>query len=422
MISGFLDDYKVLPPKLKFLFQITATLLMIYLSKNILHTFGNLFSFGEIELGMMAIPVTVFCTVGVINAINMIDGLDGLAGGLTFISLLTFSVLAYLNGQSELMLVSISIAAAVLAFLKYNSPPASLFMGDAGSLSLGFALAYLSIALTQWEGSRVSPVVPLLVLAVPIVDTVTIMTRRIMKGRSPFEADRFHTHHILIRLGLSKEAAVKVLLTVSLIMAFIGIVGVVEEIPEHKLFSVFALYFLLCFISSFYIKETFVLWARFRRKRACAGIMHLNNILMTVVKILIKLHILDRAERYNVNLRLKCLDQGNRFFEGEVLNISKGGLCIQMDKLIFPRNTLEVYTDLPIPDNDKRFKVAAEVVWLRKGYNGYIYGLKFCNLSFQQQRAFAEFLETLKQKERPFNIHIVIVDDDPVVRDVLKTR
>jgi len=400
MISGFLDDYRELQPRLKFIFQITAALLMIYLSDNVLHTFGDLFSFGEINLGAMAIPATVFCTVGVINAINMIDGLDGLAGGLSFISLLAFSVLASLNGQRELMLVSICLAAAVMAFLKYNFSPASLFMGDAGSLSLGFALGYLSIALTQWEGSRVSPVVPLLVLSVPLVDTVTIMTRRLMKGRSPFEADRFHTHHILIRLGLSREAAVKVLLAISLTMALIGIAGVVAEIPDHKLFSVFALYFLLCFISSFYIKETFMLKARFRRRRRCVG-MFLNSLLVAVVKILIKLHILDRAERYNVNLRLECVDQSSRSFEGEVLNISKGGLCAQMDGLIFPGNTLEVDIALPLPNNEKRFKAVAEVGWLRREYNGYRYGMKFRNLSSRQQRILSEFIEALKEEAEP---------------------
>ncbi len=405
MISGFLDDYKELTPRLKFIFQIAAAMLMTYLSNNVLYTFGDLFSIGEIEFSIVALPVTVFCTVGIINAINMIDGLDGLAGGLSFVSLVAFSMLAYLNGQNELMIISMALAAAVLAFLRYNCPPASLFMGDAGSLSLGFALVYISIALTQWKGSRVAPVIPLLVLAVPIVDTVTIMIRRILRGRSPFEADRYHTHHILLRLGLGKETAAKVLIGISIIMSSIAIFGVIKGVPEHWLFVVFVFYFLLCFTLSFYIKESLMLRARFRRKRACAGYW-LNNILMVLVRILIRLKILRRQERYIVSLRLTCMDQNNRSFKGRILNISKGGLCAEMNELILHKDSLRINIKLPRLDEDKPLNASAEIVWLSKADSGYKYGLRFLNLSKGQQAVLYNFLESLKEREEIYGIPV----------------
>lgn len=173
-IVGFLDDFRELNHRLKFLAQIGASAFMIFFSKTVLLSFGDLLSFGPINLGIFTIPMTIFCTVGVINAINMIDGLDGLAGSISLIGFVAFSIFAYLNRQTELMLLSLALCGAVAGFLRYNWHPSRLFMGDSGSLFLGFSLAFLSIAITQTNDSLVPPVAPLLILAVPVVDTITI--------------------------------------------------------------------------------------------------------------------------------------------------------------------------------------------------------------------------------------------------------
>jgi pimeloyl-ACP methyl ester carboxylesterase len=117
------------------------------------------------------------------------------------------------------MLLSLALCGAVFAFLKYNWSPSRVFMGDAGSLCLGFSLTFLSIAITQKEGSVVSPVAPLLVLALPVTDTVTVMIKRMMRGRSPFHADKYHFHHILLRFGFDKKGAVRVILILSSLLS-----------------------------------------------------------------------------------------------------------------------------------------------------------------------------------------------------------
>jgi UDP-GlcNAc:undecaprenyl-phosphate GlcNAc-1-phosphate transferase len=123
-------------------------------------------------------------------------------------------------------------------------------MGDAGSLFLGFALAFASIHTTQGEGSVVNPVVPLLILAVPITDTLTLIAKRLIIGRNPFSADTFHLHHMLIRFGLNKKQAVIVILALCAVLSLAGILGTVFKVPGHVMFIFFLVYFLIHFCSS----------------------------------------------------------------------------------------------------------------------------------------------------------------------------
>lgn len=255
-IVGFLDDFKELHYRWKFIAQILAAAIMIHYSKTALVSFGDLLSFGSINIGIFAVsPVTIFCTLGVINAINMIDGVDGLAGGVSLIAFIPFAILAYINQQMNIMLLSIALIGTVLGFLRYNWYPSKVFMGDAGSFFLGFSLAFLSIYITQVKGSVVPPVAALLILTVPIVDTVTVMTKRIIKGKSPFLADQTHLHHILLSFGLGKKRTVIVILALSAMFSCIGIIGTIFEIPEYYLFLIFSIYFILYFLSSFFIRH-----------------------------------------------------------------------------------------------------------------------------------------------------------------------
>jgi UDP-GlcNAc:undecaprenyl-phosphate GlcNAc-1-phosphate transferase len=241
--AGLADDMLDVSSRFKFAAQIAASLLMIYASDTVISSFGNLLYLGPIETGRLAAPLTVFCTVGVINAINMADGLDGLAGGQTLIGLVAFSFLARLNGQPELFLLSLALAGAVVGFLKYNWHPASLFMGDAGSLPLGFSLAYLSVATTQTGAGHVSPVIPLLILALPITDCIVVMLKRISKRRGPFYPDRTHLHHILLKFGMDKKAAVVVILCASAVLSAAALAGAVLKVPDYYLFLFFSVFF-----------------------------------------------------------------------------------------------------------------------------------------------------------------------------------
>lgn len=272
-IVGFFDDFRELNHRLKFVAQIIASIIMVYFSQTVLQSFGDLFSFGPINLGILAIPLTIFSTVGVINAINMVDGLDGLAGGLSLIAFISFAVLSYINSQTELMLLSVVLSGAVVAFLRYNWLPSKLFMGDAGSLSIGFSLAFLSIAITQKNNSLVPPVAALMILAVPIVDTLTIMIKRVLKGKNPFYADKNHLHHILLKFGLDKKDAVKVILLLAGVFSTIALIGTIFKVPDYYLFLIFFLYFIIYFITSFYLKDMLRFKGRLTRAQKFAFVM-----------------------------------------------------------------------------------------------------------------------------------------------------
>lgn len=266
VITGFIDDFKGLNHRWKFAAQTFSAILMMYFSKTVLVSCGNLFSLGPIHLGILAIPITIFCVVGVINAMNMIDGIDGLAGGISFITLISFAILSYINHQKELMLLSIALSGAVVGFLKYNWHPSKLFMGDIGSGSLGFTTAFLAIAITQKHHTHVSPMVPILILAVPIVDTLTVMIKRKLKNKSPFHAGKDHIHHILLRMGFQKRTTVKIILFASSLFAILGILCAIMRVPDHYLFFIFFTYFILYFSSSFFVKELYIYKMKFTKR------------------------------------------------------------------------------------------------------------------------------------------------------------
>jgi UDP-GlcNAc:undecaprenyl-phosphate GlcNAc-1-phosphate transferase len=162
----------------------------------------------------VSIPLTVFFLIGITNAINLADGLDGLAGGTTFLSLCALAILAYSGGQISSVALALAFAGAVLGFLRFNTYPASIFMGDAGSQLLGFAVGALSLRATQSGTSVVSSATPILLLALPILDTLNVMVQRVSEGRSPFSADRNHIHHKLLSLGFHHHEAVMVIYAV----------------------------------------------------------------------------------------------------------------------------------------------------------------------------------------------------------------
>ena len=161
--------------------------------------------------GWVSLPLTVFFLVGVTNAVNLADGLDGLAGGTTFLCLCAVALLSSIGVSGSSTALALAFAGAVLGFLRFNTYPASVFMGDAGSQLLGFSIGVLSIRATQSLSSEISAAIPILLLAVPILDTLSVMVQRIGEGRSPFSPDKNHIHHKLLALGFDHHEAVMVI-------------------------------------------------------------------------------------------------------------------------------------------------------------------------------------------------------------------
>ena len=190
-IVGVLDDHKDTSPNTKFIVIIIATILLSF-DNIIIDDLGTFFGF-PLSLGFMALPFTIFAVVGFTNALNLIDGLDGLAGTISIIILATFFFVGYQHHDFFIMIISASFVASLLAFLIFNWQPASIFMGDSGSLTLGFIISLLAVKSLAY----IPTISILFIAAIPIFDTVIVLIRRKCKGKSMFLGDRCHMHHIL---------------------------------------------------------------------------------------------------------------------------------------------------------------------------------------------------------------------------------
>jgi len=235
---GVIDDFLELSPAVRFLAQVLAALVMIFGAGVVLNDLGSMTPDGYVlQLGILAVPFTVFATLGVINALNMCDGLDGLSGSLTLTSLSGLILAAYTWGiPADTALLPI-LGTAIAGFLLFNlrllgRERASIFMGDAGSMFLGLALTWYAIALSQGETRALPPAAALWFLMIPIFDAVSMMLRRILKGRSPFAADREHLHHIFLLAGYSVNETVLVMTGVASCGVFIGLASIYFRIPE----------------------------------------------------------------------------------------------------------------------------------------------------------------------------------------------
>jgi UDP-N-acetylmuramyl pentapeptide phosphotransferase/UDP-N-acetylglucosamine-1-phosphate transferase len=212
---GIMDDMKDLSAKYKFVIQ-AGLAALIALSGIRITSFDGLFGINELPLSAQY-TFTMLAIVGVTNAFNLIDGIDGLAGGLGFMSLVTIGIFLTMSGDANTALIAFALAGGILAFLYFNFNPAKIFMGDTGSLVLGFVIAVLCIRLIQVNLSATTPVLqhaPLFVLGIvliPVFDTLRVFAMRIWKGKSPFEADKTHIHHLLTNAGFSHGFAAKLI-------------------------------------------------------------------------------------------------------------------------------------------------------------------------------------------------------------------
>ena len=241
LVCGALDDVRELHGTTKLAVQIGAASLIVAWGGMVVTELAVLEPVGTLRLGAWAVPLTLFGIVGLVNAVNMLDGLDGLAGAASLAMLFWLGVAAHFNGFAGAQALIAVIAAALIGFLLFNvrhrfRPQASVFLGDAGSLALGVAIAWFCIELTQsGADAPVSPVAIGWIIALPVMDTASLMLRRILKGRSPFLADREHLHHLFIRAGYPPGQACWVLAGIAFSFGGVGVFFSVYGVPDAVL-------------------------------------------------------------------------------------------------------------------------------------------------------------------------------------------
>lgn len=245
VITGAIDDVVSLNAWVKLGLQIVAAVVAV-LHGTVIECIMNPFVFSDspwLVLGGWSIPITIIWIVGITNSVNLIDGLDGLAVGVSAISSLTMLVIALLVSHTDnIAIVLAALCGACFGFMPYNLNPAKIFMGDTGSLLLGYVLATMSVLGLFKFYAVVSFAVPLLALAIPLFDTIFAFCRRLVHGQSPMHPDRGHFHHRLLDMGLSQKQAVAVLYIIS---AILGVAAVVLTTSGE----IKALILVLCFVA-----------------------------------------------------------------------------------------------------------------------------------------------------------------------------
>ncbi len=213
---GVVDDSHPLGAGIKFILQIVAALIAIWHGV-IIEAIASPFPFGDPywNFGVLSVPITVVWIVAVTNSVNLIDGLDGLADGISTIGALTMLVIALMMEDMGMAVICAALVGACLGFIPYNLNPAKMFMGDTGATFLGFMLATVSVTGLFKLYAVISFVVPFIILGFPIFDTTSAFLRRILKGQNPMKADRSHTHHKLIDMGMNQKQAVATLYMVA---------------------------------------------------------------------------------------------------------------------------------------------------------------------------------------------------------------
>jgi UDP-GlcNAc:undecaprenyl-phosphate GlcNAc-1-phosphate transferase len=245
VVIGSLDDRFVLTPVSRLVVQIAVALIAIYGAGLAVETIGAPFSAGMIEMGWSSVPFTILVIVGGINAWNMIDGIDGLASILAFVSL---SCLLIVGGSTipSLQASMMALLCGIGAFFMFNLPLRRFrrqrtFLGDAGSMFLGLAVVWHSLALTQGTTAVMSPIVALWFVALPVFDVITTTLRRLLKGQSPLAGDRQHLHHLLQDHGLSIRQTLIVMSSMAIVGGGIGLFGHFVGFSDGALLLSFAL-------------------------------------------------------------------------------------------------------------------------------------------------------------------------------------
>ena len=217
MTTGLIDDVKSISPKFKLLGQVLASLVLVRAGFYV-EFITNPFDGGIISLGFWGIPLTILWLTGISNTINLIDGLDGLSSGVSAIAAIATAIVCVSQGALLPAALAGVLAAAALGFLPWNFNPAKTFMGDCGSLLLGFLLGALALMGLSKGATIISIFIPLIILGIPVFDTTFAIIRRMFLRKPIFEADKMHLHHSLIALGMSQRQTVLIIYALSIVM------------------------------------------------------------------------------------------------------------------------------------------------------------------------------------------------------------
>ena len=230
LIMGIVDDIRGLSAKVKLVGQIACACILFASSVRI-SFISDPFGAGMIEFPwIVSLIVTVLWIVGITNTINLIDGLDGLAAGVSFIATIAIAYIAYIHGRYEICMAFMALAGSCLGFLPWNFHPAKIFMGDGGALYLGFMIAAISVMSPMKSATVIATILPIFVLALPILDTALAILRRLKNGRPIMEADKGHLHHLIMNVGMGQKRTVLTLYCIS------GIMGVAAILISRDLF------------------------------------------------------------------------------------------------------------------------------------------------------------------------------------------
>lgn len=248
-ILGALDDKYDVSFKVRLLIQAALSITMILFADLNLHFLGNMFGFGDMWLGDGYISgvITIFAVIGAINAFNMVDGIDGLLGGLSMVTFGALAILLKLDARQGLAYLCVVLVVTMVPYICMNlgllGRERKVFMGDAGSMLIGFTVIWILLSASQANESTgdmlMRPVTALWIISIPLMDMAAIMIRRVRRGDSPFKPDREHLHHIFQRLGLGPRATLLTICSFASAFAGFGIYGEVTNIPEPAMFWLF---------------------------------------------------------------------------------------------------------------------------------------------------------------------------------------
>jgi len=248
LLIGVEDDRNDINPRWRLILQTAVVVGLVLYTRHVVTDLGDLFGLGALGLGWAALPFTIVAMVALINAFNMLDGLDGLAGGVATVAFAAMAAIGYLVGRENLPAVALCTVAALLGFLLFNAPIQGLrrrlvFMGDAGSTFMGFALAACALSLVSSKGGDVPPPIILWIVAIPIFELFMTFGRRLAKGLPAMQADRGHYHHRLLDAGWPVTAVFGYYFLFSMVSAGIGLALFAIEAPDVATFLGFVAWF-----------------------------------------------------------------------------------------------------------------------------------------------------------------------------------
>jgi len=233
--TGFVDDLKPIPARLKLFLQIAAA--AIAASSGLMVKSITFFGLFPIPMGYLALPVTIFWIILFMNAVNLVDGMDGLAGGLVFIGASFLAALAFINGQQGIGLMAAVLAASILGFLVFNFPPAKLFMGDGGAYFIGFMYGILPLMGISKASSATVLLYPLALLMLPLADICSVIIRRRRQQKHIFTADNNHLHHRLLQFGIPVRGVLVIIYSLTIFLG--GITVIMQYTPPQYAVLIF---------------------------------------------------------------------------------------------------------------------------------------------------------------------------------------